>query len=66
MQLSPDGRSAMLRGVRATILDARTGGWCQACSTPSLVYGWAVVEHPASWYLAGASECQTCGTRVVA
>lgn len=68
MQLSEDGRSATRRGMRATILEARQGGWCQACCTPSLTYGWAVIE-PATddgWYLAGASECQSCGVRVIA
>lgn len=67
MELSRDGKTGHLRGMRATILEAHRGGWCQACSLPSLTYGWAVVEpRVGGWYLTGASECERCGTRVVA
>ena len=66
MELSHDGRSAWLKGRRATILEAHTGGWCHRRFLPSVTFGLAVVEpENAAWFVVNASECSKCRTRIV-
>ena len=60
---SPDSRSAYVM-LLATILDAVSGEWCEACKAPSVVRGNAALELAGRpWQVVSVSECSECGSR---